>query len=303
MSIWEILGIDQTDDAAAIRRAYTIQLKAIDMDAEPHRFVALRDAYDAARSGTPETPRPFPIEQVEPTPKLDRLATPTLAAGATTGADRVGIQRLAGRILYLLHGSQPIGPIEEELTDLTLRMIAEVDRETVDRQVDAEEWIAETIAANLPRSDAMVHPAVASFRWQDRRHGQYRPDKATIVIDRMRDLNFAQLHVLSEDGRHHLAWWTLQAPPPQGRFQRPDLHALAALGPFFREAGDMPRVATVQFDPEVVAQWHAQLRRHHLALDHWRKRQKMGLRFNIGLASCGFVVVMVIAGFLAALFL
>ena len=297
-TIWQTLGIEPTDYLGTIRRAYAVRLKAIDIDFEPHQFVTLREAYEAARSGMREIPKPFPIETA--TPETDPFES---AQAAMDGADRTAIQRIAGRILHLLQGGEPIAAIEDELTDLTLRMLAEVDRDTVDRQADAEEWIVGTIAANLPRSDAMVHPAVASFRWLNRRNGQYRPGKVTVVIDRMRDLNFAQLHVLREGGRHHLAWLTLQHPPRRGFLQRPDFAGLAALGPLFREAGDMPRVATVTFDKGIVAEWHAQLRRHDLALRRWKNSRDARWTHNAGVVIWVLVVVMFVGGMLAILFL
>lgn len=284
---WQVLGIEPTDDLRTIRRAYAALLKTIDMDSEPQRFIALREAYEAARSGIREAPPPFPIEEAAPTADLSELVPV-----AADGADRAAIQRIAGRILYLLQGGEPIAAIEGELTDLTLRMTAEIDRDTIDRQVDAEEWIVTTITAHLPRSDAMVHPAVAAFRWQVRRHGQYRPDKAMIVIDRMRELNFAQLVVLREGGRHHLAWCTLQHPPRRGFLQRPDFAGLAALGPFFREVGNVPRVATLTFDTVIVAQWHAQLRRHDLALGRWKNSRNGGWKYKVGVAIWLIVVLM-----------
>lgn len=46
---WNELGIEPTDDLRAIRIAYAQRLKAIDVEADPHAFVALRQAFEAAR--------------------------------------------------------------------------------------------------------------------------------------------------------------------------------------------------------------------------------------------------------------
>jgi hypothetical protein len=298
-TIWQVLGIDPTDDLRTIRRAYAALLKTIDMESEPQRFIALREAYEAALSGIRETPLPFAIEEAAPIADLSELVPV-----AMDGADRAAIQRIAGRIRHLLQGGEPIAAIEDELTDLTLRMTAEIDRDTIDRQADAEEWIVATITAHLPRSDAMVHPAVAAFRWQARRYGQYRPDKAMIVIDRMRELNFAQLQVLHEGGRHHLAWRTLQHPPRRGLLRRPDFAGLAALGSFFREVGNVPRVATVTFDMVIVAQWHAQLRRYDLAIGRWKNSQYGGWKQKVAEAVWLLMILaffgMVITGILVS---
>ena len=306
-TIWQILGIDPTDDLRAIRRAYAAQLKAIDIDAEPGRFAALREAYEIARSEMCELPALFWIENVAPTAEPCEPGTAAMA-----GADRDSIERYAERIVHLLQGGEPIAAIEAELADVTLRMIAEVDRDTVDRQADAEEWIVATIAGYLPRSDAMVRPAVASYRWQYRQYGQYLPDKAMIVVDRMRELNFIQQNVLREGGRHHLAWRTLQYPPRRGFLQRPNFAALAALEAFFREAGDMPRIATLTFDMVIVAQWHAQLRRYDLALSRWKKGRgndgpNSGWKYNVAVAIWALMILtffgLMIGGLLASQFL
>lgn len=46
--IWATLDCDPTSDRGAIRRAYAARLKAMDVDADPDAFEALRDARDAA---------------------------------------------------------------------------------------------------------------------------------------------------------------------------------------------------------------------------------------------------------------
>lgn len=46
--IWSLLGIDPTGDTRAIRRAYATQLKAIDIDADPEHYAALRTAREEA---------------------------------------------------------------------------------------------------------------------------------------------------------------------------------------------------------------------------------------------------------------
>lgn len=188
--IWEILGIDPTDDLGAIRRAYTARLKAIDTDAEPRRFAALREAYDAARSGMRDSRGGEAVEDAASMADLHEPADESLSITPADDGDRAEIQRLGTRIRSLLCGTEPIETIEAELKNLTLRMIAEINRETVDRQIAGEEWIIETIAAHLPRSDPMVCPAVASLRRQAF-HGRYSPDRAMIVLDRLQELNGA----------------------------------------------------------------------------------------------------------------
>ena len=46
---WQALGIEPTSDQRAIRMAYSAKLKAMDPEADPQAFIALRDAFEAAR--------------------------------------------------------------------------------------------------------------------------------------------------------------------------------------------------------------------------------------------------------------
>jgi len=46
--IWAVLGIARTSNVADIRGAYARQLRSFDVDADPQRFMTLRDARDAA---------------------------------------------------------------------------------------------------------------------------------------------------------------------------------------------------------------------------------------------------------------
>jgi len=48
--VWALLGIPATADKAAIRRAYALRMRAIDMETDRAAFLALRNAYDAALS-------------------------------------------------------------------------------------------------------------------------------------------------------------------------------------------------------------------------------------------------------------
>ncbi len=49
--LWAELGIEPTDDAAAIKRAYAHKLKQIDASEDPNAFMRLRQAYDFLRGG------------------------------------------------------------------------------------------------------------------------------------------------------------------------------------------------------------------------------------------------------------
>lgn len=291
-AIWGLLGIAPTNDQKSIRRAYALALKAIDVEADPKAFVALREAYDTVRTRDPI--RPASLAESAP-------AAATRTAEAAGQGSESAIRAIAGQIVALLDADTPIAAIEEPLGDLTLRLIAQAEMATVDVQDDAEEWLVATIADNVPRSDAMIRPANAQYRWHLRRYGERRPSRASILIDRLRDLSFAELHVLREGGRHHQAYLALQAMPVQGFMRRPDIAALASLPPFFRETGDDPRVATVTFDEEIVEAWHQAVRRHHLAIDHWHDAQRKGWSSKVQIAM-SILIILITTGAAVALF-
>lgn len=264
---WSVLGIAPTGDLALIRRAYADRLKSIDVEGDPKAFIALREAYDGARAGLREEPPPeVPLAEA-----VKQAAETSVARSPERPA---GTELPAREILTLLANSSPLAAIEEPLIELTLRLLDAVDYETVDRRFESEQWIASVIAENFPRSDAMIRPAVAYFQWLTLRSGQYRADNASLVVQRLRDLQFAEFLVLREGGRHHVAYLTLQNMPETGFFVRQDYAALAAVERFFREAGAYPDVANIRFEKALIDQWHRHLRRHDLGIQRWRRAQR-----------------------------
>lgn len=73
---WSILGIPPGSDSRTIRRAYARLLKQIDQETEPEKFQRLREAYEAARSGSREAPSP-----ASPPPRPPVVSTTERAPG------------------------------------------------------------------------------------------------------------------------------------------------------------------------------------------------------------------------------
>lgn len=290
-AIWQVLGIAPTDDVGAIRRAYAAALKAIDPERDPKSFVALRAAYDSARSGQ--------SHHFEP------LAAPSVGADAVSPlgrrADRAEIARLVRDISDRLRTHVPDPTADEVLSDLTLRLLAEVEVEVVDYHAELEEWLAATIAANIPRSDAMIRPVQAYFSWHTRQHIQYRPEKASVIIDRWRSLNYAERVLFAETGRHHRAYLALQAPPLTGLFVYQDVDTLRAIERFFAENGYYPDIAGVTFDPLIIGQWQEQLRKNVLRMSRTRLYRKPVTR--IGRAVFVIAGAMMVLGIVLAIVL
>ena len=49
-SPWAVLGIRETDDERAVKRAYSAKLKEMDVENDPQGFIALREAFEQARN-------------------------------------------------------------------------------------------------------------------------------------------------------------------------------------------------------------------------------------------------------------
>jgi hypothetical protein len=82
-SIWDVLGIAETPDERAIKRAYAARLKVTSPESDPDGYMTLRDAYEAAKNhaeylrliadpqvfGAQPAPQAVPIEIPPPTPQ------------------------------------------------------------------------------------------------------------------------------------------------------------------------------------------------------------------------------------------
>jgi hypothetical protein len=74
---WQVLGIDPTDDASAVKRAYAKRLKAVRPDEDPQGFQQLREAYETALAATQESVAP--TTNFASTTPLDFSAPPSYA--------------------------------------------------------------------------------------------------------------------------------------------------------------------------------------------------------------------------------
>ncbi len=203
--IWATLGCDPTTDRSAIRKAYAARLKAMDVDADPDAFEALREARDAAlaRAADPVAAAVEPVlpddlpggpVEVEADPEIDPLAEAMNAHFHALEA--------------LLFPGHDAPPTAEELAGIDHHgraLLADPRLEQVDFATGAERWFAETLAASVPRSDPLLEPAAAVFGWIDRRDDYALSAEAHTIVERIGATRFAAL--VSDPGhRLHRAW-------------------------------------------------------------------------------------------------
>ena len=187
---WTVLGIAPTGDLKPIRRAYAQRLKTIDIERDPRAFIALRSAYEAAMHGV----APAPEASTE-----DGPATPTAGIAGGTEMDAV---------LALLRGDARPSEIVAPLTDLTQGIVARSRSMSLIESEAIEAWLADTIGEHVPRSNGMIAPAVAAFRWDERVHGYDCPEIILFIVDRHQDLTFLR-ELQRLNPAYRLAWAAL----------------------------------------------------------------------------------------------
>ncbi len=201
--IWATLDLDPTTDRSAIRKAYAAKLKAMDVDADPAGFAALRAARDAALAGVAETveemacdPAPAPPETIETKPDPELV----------TFQEAIGDHFRALEALLLPGHKGPLTPMEQVAVGKHGRvLLADSSLERVDFADGAERWFAEILAASIPRSDPLLETAAAAFGWVERRNDYTLSGEALAIVERIGTTRLARM---LDDPKHrlHHAW-------------------------------------------------------------------------------------------------
>lgn len=214
--IWATLDCDPTSDRGAIRRAYAARLKAMDVDADPDAFEALRDARDAALARVADPVADVDVAAVDlPDAPLAPMTEFTLEQEPEPEAE---VDALAEAMNAHFHALEALLFPGHDAA-LTAEELAEIDRhgralladprlENLDFVTGAERWFAETLAASIPRSDPLLEPAAAVFGWIERRNDYALSAEAHAIVERIGATRFAHL-VSQPDHRFHKAWQRL----------------------------------------------------------------------------------------------
>lgn len=206
--IWATLDLDPTTDRSAIRKAYAARLKAMDVDADPDGFAALREARDAALAGVEA--------EVHPALEAGTIATetselpPTLDANSDSAVtafhEAINRHFHALEALLLPGHNAPLTPMEQVAVGKHGRaLLADSRLEQVDFADGAERWFAEILAASIPRSDPLLEPAAAAFGWIERRNDYTLSAEAVTIVER---IGATRLAKMLDDPKHrlHHAW-------------------------------------------------------------------------------------------------
>ncbi|MFN4096451.1 MAG: J domain-containing protein [Sphingomonas sp.] len=191
---WQVLGVPRGSDRATIRRAYAVKLKATNPEDDAKGFMALREAYEQALRWVeyqhfdnwddaddeaevePPADDPIPVlvaadepqafEPVLPLPP-DAPPAPSVAPDpfeAARAADAAELERLLAELDAGLRG--PWFKDREALRATFEAVMAAPALMEIDRRARTEYRLAALIADTIPRSDAILQPAMAAFGWE-----------------------------------------------------------------------------------------------------------------------------------------
>ncbi|MDP1632607.1 MAG: hypothetical protein Q8L66_14420 [Caulobacter sp.] len=231
--VWRTLGLTATRDQTAIRRAYAARLRVTNPEDDPEGFKTLRGAYDQAMAlargqaardhrgqGEPaviaiaETPAVAASEEpADPAILTADPPRPDIAAPAQPDAREAALDDLnllTGRLHALVVDEGPVDTIGIHAAGEALLRSPALDEISVHGRV--ETWLQDLIACNLPRTDCLIDPSVAHFRWQERSGRLETPGAVEHILLRQDDVVYRR-RLRARDHLHNRAFRLLEKPP------------------------------------------------------------------------------------------
>lgn len=256
---WAILGIALTRDQRAIRTAYSARLKAVDPDVDPQAFIALREAFEAAKAEAAWIGADIAASVDDDSELAEGIAHPPAAGDSfprpAAEPDRVDVHARA--IMAIIHGPAGDTPWLADapraaMLDHWKAIAADPRMAEIGFFGDVERWAANVIADGAPRSSSLIVPATQLFNWLAHEGRLAQSDAAWEVVRLYRLRAIVDRATWTNDPRHP-AWieLTTRAYPGSNR-GRTDPLAVYELLTAVRQA--WPEVEA-HFDPLRVALW------------------------------------------------
>ncbi len=267
---WRTLGIDPTEDRAAIRRAYAAKLKLLDVDREIEAYTRLRDARDQALALAARL-EPVAIDHNGDDPRAADVGgdinQPSLLDDGGT-RDEMDARKPEPRdptppeiLLTILfpNGEQTDRPLEQDEWEIAARALAaiigEAQEATVDQHGVIEEWLAHHLASAWPRSAPLLEDAVAAFDWLDEAGRLNERPAIAFINQRLRGMRF-HANVQQPDHKSHKIWAELSKPGSKGAFAFMRVGKDDVRNMLVGIRAHFPEIER-HLDPERVASWEA----------------------------------------------
>lgn len=202
---WRTLGVPRNADRRDVRRAYAAKLRQNHPDDDPEGFIRLREAYDAAITLLDRRDHEHARQQAEVGP-CERLpgSGPDVAGDASQDAPPppepreqdctdqqqidAEVAAVEARMNALAHALAGDGPRDDASALAAFdALIAEPALDHIDIRGQVEHWLADLMAHNIPRSDAIMRQAIASFDWSDQADPRRQPPAVGALFARLEE--------------------------------------------------------------------------------------------------------------------
>ncbi|MFO6447031.1 hypothetical protein ACLBKU_07780 [Erythrobacter sp. NE805] len=288
---WDRLGIDETTDSAAIRKAYADALRATNVDEDIAGYAELRRARDhalwlaanAARAEEEEdnlglgslddAPEAYTDDDwfdddglwdgdpFDDSPRPYRPGPLAPAPDPELTAAQVEAQAAWNRLLAILYPegepseeAMSLAEMDEGLAALAM-LTARAEAADLAEHDALDGALAELFARTWPRSAPFVEPAAEAFHWLDEAGALEERPALRFLNQRLKGMRFHE-KVQQADHPLHRAWAELSKPGTAGvldrlRVKRTDVHKL--IDGIRR---NFPELES-HLDPQRVASWDA----------------------------------------------